>query len=203
MKFLIATKNQGKFKEIKEALQDLPVESVSLQDLGILDDVFESGRTHEANAVIKAQYFFEKTGLPTLAEDSGIYVDAFPGELGVFTRRFRGMENKTDDEWVQVFLYEIRNVPEPKRGAGFICVAAVILDKKSFHKPFIFRGETRGRITHKLEAPLQAGIPLSSCFVPDGADKVYAALGVDVKNAISHRGKAIHAAKEFLKTKML
>lgn len=198
MKLLIATKNKGKFGEISEVLQGLPMEILSLEDLNISDDVEEHGQTHEENAILKAKYFFNKTGLPTLGEDSGIYVDAFPNELGVLTRRFRGMGYKTDEEWVKFFLNEMEGVAEENRGAGFVCVAALILNKEHLYEPILFRGETHGKITHELQAPLIMGIPLSSCFIPDVADKVYAALSVEEKNQISHRGKALRAVKEFL-----
>lgn len=200
MQLLIATKNKGKLGEIMEVIQDLPIQFLSLADVGLDDEVEEHGTTHEENAILKAQHFFKKTGIPTLGEDSGVYVDAFPNELGVYTRRFRGMERATDDEWITKFLLEMEHVPEKDRGAGFVCVAAIILDEESFKHPHIFRGETRGKITHKLEAPIKPGIPLSSCFLPDSQKLVYAALSREEKNMISHRGKALHAAKEFLKS---
>lgn len=206
---LIATKNPGKFEEISEVLRILPLRLVSLADHGISEDVEETGKTHEENAIRKAQFYFEKTGLPTLAEDSGIYVDAFPGELGVQTRRWpsfalRASEGKegeiADKEWIAYFLEKIAQEPKEKRGAKFVCHAALILDRQNFEQPKIFSGETHGIITKNLEAPLKEGIPISSCFRPDGFQKVYAALTVVEKNRVSHRGKAIHAVKKFLQS---
>lgn len=197
-KLLIATKNAGKFSEIAEVLGELPIKLISLANLGIADDVEEHGNTHEENAILKAQYFFGKTGLPTLAEDSGIYVDAFHGELGVQTRRWGGLEKATDEEWIKYFLRKMRDVPEAARGAEFRCFAALILDAASAKKPFVFSGAARGIITKDLQSPLIKGIPISSCFRPDGAKKVYAALAPHEKNRISHRGKAMHAVKIFL-----
>ncbi len=198
MRLLIATKNSGKFSEISEVLSQLPIELLSLADLGITDDIEERGATHEENAILKAQYFYKKTHLPTLGEDSGIYVDAFPGELGVQTRRWEGLHKATDAEWIEYFLKKMEPLPPEKRGAGFECHAALILDENSYENPFLFHGETRGIITRSLEAPLKQGIPISSCFIPQGAVKVYAALTPAEKNRISHRGKAMHAVKEFL-----
>lgn len=200
MKLLIATKNPGKFSEITEVLGGLPLELISLRDLWLNDEVEEYGETHEANAVLKARYFYEKTNLPTLGEDSGIYVDTFPGELGVQTRRWEGLHHASDKEWVEYFLKKINALPPEKRGAKFMCVAALILDDASFKKPYIFSGETHGVITSRLEAPLKAGIPISSCFRPDGCLKVYAALSPSEKNAVSHRGKAMHAVRAYLQT---
>ena len=199
---LIATKNPGKFAEISEVLGDLPIKLLSLKDLGLKDEVEEHGATHEENAILKARYFFKKTGLPILGEDSGIHVDAFPGELGVQTRRWGGLEKATDEEWIAYFLEQMKNVPEDKRGAKFVCFAALILGQNfagaSQENPAIFSGETRGIITKTLEAPLKRGIPISSCFKPEGFYKVYAALTVEEKNRVSHRGKAMHYVKDFL-----
>ena len=201
MKLLIATKNPGKFHEITEVLHTLPFEIVSLADIGITENIEEHGATFGENAVIKARHFYKKTGLPTVGEDSGIHVDAFPGELGVKTRRWKGLGSSTDKEWITHFLKEMENVPPEGRGAEFMCFAALILDEATFEKPHIFFGETRGIITKKLESPLKPGIPLSSCFLPEGADKVYAALSVEEKATISHRGKAIRSLRDFLHTK--
>lgn len=195
---LIATKNPGKFSEISEILGDLPIKLLSLKDLNLKDEVEEHGATHKENAVLKAQYFFEKTGLPTLGEDSGIHVDAFPNELGVQTRRWGGLGEATDEEWIKYFLEQMAKVSEEKRGAKFVCFAALILDKKTVKNPAIFSGETRGIITKTLEAPLISGIPISSCFKPEGFNKVYAALSIEEKNSVSHRGKAIHQVRNFL-----
>lgn len=197
---LIATKNPGKFQEISEVLRTLPLRLVSLADFGISDEVEETGKTHGENAALKAQFYFQKTSLPTLAEDSGIYVDAFPGELGVQTRRWEGLHHASDKEWIEYFLEKMAPLPEEKRGAKFVCHAALILNSDDFAQPKIFIGETRGVITKNLEAPLKAGIPISSCFRPEGFSKVYAALTVAEKNRVSHRGKAMHAVWEFLKS---
>lgn len=196
MKLLIATKNPGKFMEISEVLNLPELNLVSLRDLNIFDDVEETGLTHEENAKIKARYFFKKTGLPTLAEDSGINVNAFPDELGVQTRRWGGLEKASDEEWIKYFLKKMEGKKD--RGAQFVCVAALILNKESYKNPFVFSGETKGTLTHELRAPLLPGIPISSCFLPEGYEKVYAALSVEEKNKVSHRGKAMHAVKDFL-----
>ncbi len=197
---LIATKNPGKFSEISEVLGGLQIKLLSLADMGLQDEVEEHGVTHEENAILKARYFFKKTGLPTLGEDSGIYVDAFPDALGVQTRRWGGLDKATDEEWIKYFLEQMKDVPDEKRGAKFVCFAALIFDKASAKKPAIFSGETRGIITKNLEAPLKHGIPISSCFKPEGFDKVYAALTAEEKNRVSHRGKAMYAVKNFLTT---
>ena len=201
MELLIATKNPGKFREICETLHSLPISLVSLADIGLNDEVEERGKSHKENAVLKARYFFEKTKLPTLGEDSGIHVDAFPGELGVQTRRWGGLGKASDEEWIKFFLKKMENLAPEKRGAKFVCFAALIFGREgdaSAETPAIFSGETRGIITKTLEAPLKHGIPISSCFKPEGFDKVYAALTVEEKNRVSHRGKAVHQVRDFL-----
>ena len=122
-------------------------------------------------------------------------MDALEGELGVKTRRWGAGEAASDEEWIAYFLEALIDVPESKSTARFICFAA-LMDEKGEVK--LFQGVTEGRITHELLAPIYRGLPISSCFVPDGFDKVYAALGIAEKNKVSHRGKAMHAVKDAL-----
>lgn len=194
MKILVATHNSGKLREILEVVGDLPAEFVSLKDVGITEDVEETGITHEENALLKAKFYNSKTGLPTIGEDSGIYVDAFPGDFGVYTRRWKGLHAAGDDEWIRVFLEEIAKISPEKRTARFVCCAAYYLGDTA--QPIMVRGETTGLITAELRAPLIPGIPISSCFIPDGYSQVYAALTVGEKNAVSHRGKALAELKQ-------
>lgn len=195
---LVATKNPGKFKEICEALDGVDFKLVSLEGM-VLDDAdfVEDGETFEENAQKKARYYFEKLEgrfKYVLGEDSGIKIDALAGELGVKTRRWGAGEKANDEEWIQYFLRRTEEFPEDARGAEFICCACIITGGEER----LFRGETKGVITHKLEAPIVGGIPLSSCFKPQGFDFVYAALSVEQKNKISHRGKAMAPLKNFL-----
>ncbi len=180
-----------------EVLSSLPHEFVSLAELGITEDVEETGTTHEENALLKARFYQAKTGLPTIAEDSGIYVDAFPGDFGVYTRRWKGLHSASDEQWIAHFLAEIALIAPEKRTAKFVCCAAFIEDPSA--APIVVQGETRGVITETLRAPLKSGIPISSCFVPDGFEHVYAALSIEEKNRISHRGKAMHELEKILK----
>lgn len=190
---LLATKNPGKYKEILEALEGLPFKFIFLRDLDIEDsDFVEDGDSFSANAHKKASYYFKKTGLLTLGEDSGILVDALEGELGVKTRRWGAGELASDDGWIAHFMD--RMAGEANRAASFVCAAAVVGASVLAE----FEGETAGLITKELQAPITSGIPLSSCFLPGGMDKVYAALSVEEKNRVSHRGKAMSMVKEFL-----
>lgn len=193
MKILIATKNPGKFEEIKAMLSEFPAEFVSLADCGIQDEFPENDDSFEENALGKARFYYEKSGLPTLADDSGLIVDALKNELGVKTRRWGAGEQASDEEWLEFFLKRMEK--ESNRLAHFICIAAY----KNADQEKSFRGESSGFIALKIEAPIKTGIPLSSVFKPNGLEKVYAALSHEQKNTLSHRGKAFAQLLHFLK----
>ncbi len=195
--FLIATSNTGKFQEILEVLHSLPFHFLSFRDVPLNHDFEEDGDTFEQNALKKARHYFEQTPMMTLGEDSGILVDALPSELGVKTRRWGAGEKATDEEWIDYFFHRMREVPLEKRTARFVCSAAVI-DEKG--RTQVFRGESEGVITFELQAPITKGIPLSSCFRPKGYEKVFAALDINEKNRISHRGKAMSLVKAYLES---
>ncbi len=193
-KILIATHNFGKYKELMEVLAPLSgVKFVSLNDEKIEDDVEENGETYEENAIIKAEFFGRLTGLPTIADDSGIHVDALNSELGVKTRRWGAGEKAGDKEWLDFFL--ARMSYEENRRAEFISVVA-------FYRPgeetITFRGECLGEILGEPQVDLEHGIPLSAVFLPDGKGKVFSALSKNEKNSISHRGKAIKSCYDYL-----
>lgn len=209
-KLLIATKNPGKFREIKTVLEDLPLEIVFLGDLvadgmegsvagfsgGILKDVQETGTSFAENALMKAEYFAKETGMMTLADDSGIHVDALEGEMGVQTRRWGKGEEANDQEWVDHFLEVMAAFATPEqRRARFVCYVALV----SGDERHIFAGQVKGVITENLEAPIIPGLPLSSCFLPDGMKKVFAALSSKEKGEWSHRGQAIEKVRWFLR----
>lgn len=194
-KLLIATTNPGKLQEIREILEGSAFTIVSSKDLALKNLPEEEGDDHETIAEKKARYYFDQAHILTLAEDSGIVVDALQGELGIKTRRWGAGETASDEEWIDHFLKIMESVPPEKRTARFICCACLI-DKEG--KPHIFQGQTQGIITAKLEAPIMAGLPLSSCFRPEGCHKVYSALDIFEKNAVSHRGKAIRLVRDYL-----
>lgn len=192
---LIATSNLGKFREISEVLGACAFKLLSSDMLQLKHEVIEDADTFEGNALKKARYYYQQAGIMTLAEDSGIIVDVLKDQLGVKTRRWGAGERATDEEWIEYFLKVLADVPDEKRTAKFVC-CAVLIDHQG--KEHMFWGETKGVITRSLEAPIYKGLPISSCFVPDGFDKVYAALSIEEKNRVSHRGKAMHAVKEYL-----
>ncbi len=196
MTLFIATSNEGKFREMSEVFARLSVELQSLATLGITDQVEEDGSSYKDNARIKASYFHNRTGLPTLGEDSGIVVDALAGQLGMHTRRWGAGADASDEEWLDHFMRVMEEHQEPEqRTAKFISHMCFMDGEEEIHVV----GQTHGLITHEVEAPLYSGLPLSSVFKPIGQTKVYSALSEDEKNEVSHRGKAGRKMCEYLK----
>lgn len=192
-KILIATRNFGKYKELMEILEPLPFKFASLNDEKAEGDVEENGDSYEANAILKAEFFGRQLGLPTIADDSGIHIDALEGELGIKTRRWGAGAQASDSKWLEHFLSRMEH--EHNRRAEFISVVA-------FYRPneetLTFRGECIGQILDEPQVGLEHGIPLSAVFLPEGKDKVFSALSKHEKNEISHRGKAIKQCHDFL-----
>ena len=165
---------------------------MTLSDLGIKIDVAETGQTYAENALIKAKEYFRHSGLPTIAEDSGMEVSALKGELGVQTRYWGAGADATDEEWLSFFMNRMQH--EQDRDARFVC-HGIYIDEQGHHS---FEGECLGTITRDIEGPVYPGIPLSAVFKPLGAELVYIAMAEDEKNKLSHRGKAMRALRNFL-----
>jgi len=191
---LIATGNIGKYQEISAILQGLPLKIYSLKDFDLeIPDSVEDGKTYAENSLKKAKYAAEKTGMMCLADDSGIVVDALRNELGVMTRRWGAGAKVSDHEWIDYFLKRMEK--EENRSAKFICHAYLVNSKGETLYDCV--GETEGKIMRELMAPIIPGLPLSSCFLAEGAEKVYAALSKEEKSAISHRGKAMVKVRDY------
>jgi len=192
MKILLATKNPGKIREMNRMFSDTGVEFVGLDTLEEVPEVTEDGRTYHENAMKKAMTFYNLASMPTLAEDSGLEVDALNGAPGIFSARFAG-ENATDRENNEKLLNLLRGIPREKRTGRFVSVLCLIVDGS----PYFFEGEVRGSI---LEHPKgESGFGYDPVFVPEGYDMTFAELGADVKNQISHRARAMNKLKDFLK----
>ncbi len=184
---LIASANPGKILEIREALALLPF---SIADLSHVPKIVgapqETGTTFSENALIKARFYHERTGFATLADDSGILVEALTGELGVHTRRWGAGPEANDDEWIGHFLK--RMGMERNKRASFICALSYIDERAA---EYLFEGRCDGVITDTLRADYLPGLPISSCFVPDGQTDVFSRLNLEQKNSTSHRGRAL------------
>ncbi|MBT3293502.1 non-canonical purine NTP pyrophosphatase [Candidatus Peregrinibacteria bacterium] len=191
---LIATSNKGKITEISESLIGIPHEIITPSSIGFSDPPpDETGDTFAANAMQKAIYYYELGKVPTVADDSGILIDAIAGELGIHTRRWGAGADASDAEWIDYFLKRMQK--EKNRKARFVCNLAFIDDEGL---PHTFEGVCEGSITEELEADYLPGLPISACFRPDGFNQVYSAMSVEEKNAISHRGKAVAALRSHL-----
>jgi len=187
-KLLIATRNRGKWAEIRELLADLPVELVSVDAFPELPEVDESGTTFEENALLKARFFHERTGLLTVAEDSGLEVEALGGAPGLFSARY----GRSDAERIARLLAQLRDVPASRRTARFICVAALV--GPGLERTFI--GEVRGRI--RSEPSGSNGFGFDPVFEYPPLGKTFAELTRAEKSAVSHRGQAFRQLRDFL-----
>lgn len=192
-RLLIGTSNKGKMIEIKEALTDFSIEIMTPEEVGIFESPPEHGETFEANALEKARFYFEKTKIPTLADDSGIIVEALVDELGIHTRRWGAGPSASDEEWISFFLERMKK--EHNKRAHFVCVLAFLDEHGNEH---LFEGRCDGEITETLEADYLPGLPISACFKPNGYGAVFSALSLEQKNSTSHRGRATRAFQEFL-----
>jgi len=188
-KLLIATSNKGKFLELSEPLKGYGFEILSLSDFPKVSEPEEPHDTYLLNSQAKAEYYFNLFDVDfVLADDSGLEVEALKGKLGVLTRRYGLGKEASDEDWLEYFLESMSSFEdESQRSARF--VSAITL--KSLSNMVSFEGESKGVIARKILAPIIAGIPLSSVFVPSGYDRPFAALTVAEKSEISHRGHAL------------
>ena len=185
----MATKNQNKLREFREILEG--IELVSESELGVDIDVEETGLTFEENSMLKAKAVYEKTGLPSLADDSGLSVDALSGEPGVYSARYGG-EGLDDKGRVRLLLKNMEGIPGEKRGASFICAITMVSDKGIVTA----KGECRGEI---LTEPVgENGFGYDPVFYVREYGKTTAQMSAEEKNSISHRGKALRQLKEKL-----
>ncbi len=194
MQLLLATSNKGKAHEMREALDGLPLELLDLRDVNVVGQPEETGNTFEENAVRKAVFYSEMTGLPSVADDSDIMVEAIQNELGIHTRRWGAGADASDQEWIEYFLARMKK--EKNKHARFVCSLAYIGPDGTMQT---FEGRCGGVITDTLEAVYLPGLPLSACFKPDGYSLVFSALSIEQKNNASHRGQALMQLREFLK----
>ena len=189
---VVATRNRGKVKELEAMLGDLVEEFRCAADLDGFPDTIEDGSTFEENALKKAREASRFTGLPALADDSGLVVDALDGRPGVFSARFAG-EGAGDAANNLRLLEELREVVPEKRRAAFVCVLAFVTPEGA-ERTFV--GRVGGRI---LEAPRgNGGFGYDPLFLVNGFDCSMAELELEQKNGVSHRGQAFRQFREYL-----
>jgi XTP/dITP diphosphohydrolase len=186
---LLATANRKKLAELQRILDgELGAARIGLIGLGDLDDypdVPETGLTFGENALLKARAGVERTGLPTVADDSGLAVDALNGMPGVFSARWAG-KHGDDRANLELVLAQISDVPEEHRGAAFVCAAALVLPNGREH---LVEGRQTGRLLRAGRGT--GGFGYDPVFVGDGQNRTNAELPPDEKDAISHRGRAL------------
>jgi XTP/dITP diphosphohydrolase len=194
-RLVVATRSEHKLRELRELLGPSPLDLVSLADVGVHDEVVETGETFEANARLKARAYARLTGLPTLADDSGLEVEALDGGPGVRTRRYAGPD-ATDEENNAKLLDALAGLPAERRGARYVCVLSLVLPGGAGPRggPPVAaetRGTCRGRIA--IGPRGTGGFGYDPIFEPAGQPPGGRTLGLyspAEKHRISHRAKA-------------
>jgi XTP/dITP diphosphohydrolase len=194
MKVVLASKNAHKLKEISKITEKFGIELILQSELGIDMDVEENGSTFEENSYIKAKAVMEATGLPALADDSGIAVDALNGEPGIYSARYGFDDSLNDWGRLLLLLKNTENVPDGSRQAQFVCVITLVMpDGKTIQA----RGEAHGEL---LRAPIgEGGFGYDPIFYYPPLGKAFAQLSAEEKNRVSHRAVALELFNEKLK----
>jgi XTP/dITP diphosphohydrolase len=184
MKILLATQNIHKVEELRLFMSQFGHEVLTLNDFPEIDEIIEDGETLEANALLKARAGFAATGLPTIADDTGLEVDALNGAPGVYSARYAG-DNVTYDDNVNKLLQEMQSINDNERNARFVTVV-VFLDSE--HE-FLARGVVLGEITKQRIG--DSGFGYDPVFRVLEKNKTYAQMSLEEKNQLSHRGRAM------------
>ena len=194
MKVVLASKNPHKLVEIRQITDKFGFELVLQSELGVDIDVEETGTTFEENSLIKAKAVMEATGLPAIADDSGIAVDALNGEPGIYSARY-GLDESLDDRGrMMLLLKNTEQVPDGQRQAQFVCVITFITPDGAVIQA---RGEIHGELTREPRG--QNGFGYDPIFYYPPLGMTTAELPSEVKNQVSHRGNALRILNEKLK----
>jgi len=202
-RLLVSTRSQHKMSEIRQILADVPdLDILDLDDAGVAyhpdEEELEPFETFEENASSKARYFFNKTGIPTVADDSGLEVDALDGRPGVRTKRFApgdDLEGEARDLANNAYLLEkLAGLPAEARGARYVCVAALATGAGEIPT---FRGEAPGRVLE--EGRGGRGFGYDPIILDEASGQSFAELTDEEKNDRSHRGRAFRALGRYLK----
>ena len=188
MNIVFASNNKNKIHEIQSMLPE-NIQIVSLESIGCLEEIPETADSIEGNAILKANYITQKYGFDCFADDTGLEVDSLNGQPGVFSARYAGEQKNADDNMNRL-LEELSN--KSNRNAQFKTVIALNFKEKQY----LFTGIASGEIT--LEKKGTGGFGYDPIFKPSGYEKTFAELSLEIKNEISHRGKATKRLIEFL-----
>jgi len=195
-KLVFATHNPGKIIEMRAILAGLAVEVVDAESQGVTEEPVEDGETFEANALKKAGFVAVRTGEWSVADDSGICIDALEGRPGVQSARWAG-------EGVDLALFTLsalQDVPIPKRTAKFVS-SVVLVSPSGSH--WTFTGMIEGQITTEIVGEGHVKLPYDRIFRPNGYDKTFAEMTMEEKNSLSHRGRAFRELREWLEAYLL
>lgn len=197
---LLASRNAKKLAELRRILApELPeVEVVGLDDVPAYDEVPETGATFADNALIKAREGFAHTGLPTVADDSGLAVDALNGMPGVLSARWSGRHGD-DTANLQLLLGQLGDTPDERLAAQFVCAVALV-DAAGEAGEVLVGGSMPGRLIREPRG--ENGFGYDPIFVPTGYEVTSAELSAEGKDAISHRGQALRALVPYLKGRL-
>jgi XTP/dITP diphosphohydrolase len=188
MKLIIASNNDHKLKEINQ-IMGVDFELITPSMLGIVDDIPETGVTFAENALQKARYLYMKNGIPVLADDSGLEVEALNGQPGVFSARYAGPARNSEKN-IDLLLDNLKDCKN--RNAQFKTVIALVMDDNEY----LFDGIVAGEILWERRG--NAGFGYDSVFLPKGQTLSFAQMTDEQKNALSHRGNAMKKVKDFL-----
>ena len=187
---VLASANRGKIRELEALLAPLGMDVVPQSDFDI-PGVAETGESFVENAIIKARHAARLSGLPAIADDSGLMVDALGGAPGIYSARYAG-EGASDEDNLRLLLDKLRDVPESRRGARFVCLVIYMRDARDAC-PLVCEGIWRGRITH---APAgEGGFGYDPVFFVEECGCTSAELAPAHKNGISHRGRAMQVLR--------
>lgn len=194
--FIIASNNAHKVSELDRILKPLGITALTAKQAGVnLSEVEETGSTFAENARLKAEAAFEKCGMPSIADDSGLMVDALNGAPGVYSARYAG-EGASDGDKINKLLTELKDVPENDRTAAFVCSICCILESGEIIE---VSGRCEGKIA--FEPKGEGGFGYDPVFIAENG-KSFAELSSDEKDKLSHRGNALRALKAELEKKL-
>lgn len=182
LRLVLATRNNGKVKEIRDKLKDYPVVIKSLLDYPQIPEIMENGKSFKENALLKATIISRLTNLPALADDSGLEIEYLGGKPGIFSARW----GKTDQERILKILHQLQGVSQEQRRACFVCVMSLVIPENF---TYTSKGVCSGKIS--LSPQGESGFGYDPIFIPDGYQLTFAQLGEEIKNKISHRAIAL------------
>ena len=194
IKIVLASFNENKINELRSLLADQYLEIIPAKQVGVTNDIVEDGLTFADNALKKARQVMLQTGLPAIADDSGLCVDSLSGLPGTYSARWAG-KNATAEQLLEKLLSEMLLVAENKRTAEFVSVTAFVWPDG---REAVFEGRVKGLITTQPLGEVKPNLPYDCVFIPIGQSKTYAEMTDEIKNTLSHRAEAFKKLKRYI-----